>query len=974
MKLIATLLPANRRKYSVLFLLMWLAALLPAHGQGITMSGQLLSKSDRSPMIGAGVVLISLRDTNQLKETSADVNGRFQFRNVDAGDYKLKAVYLGFTNFELKVTATGTNQDLGTLSMEETSVKLKTVTINETAVRSVQKNDTTEYNANAFKTQPDANAQDLVTKMPGITLENGAVKAQGENVQKVLIDGKEFFGDDATLALKNLPAEVIDKIQVFDRMSDQAQFTRFDDGNSQKTINIVTKGGKSNGQFGKVFAGYGTDDRYTAGGNVNLFSGKRRISIIGLSNNINQQNFASQDLLGISSGGGGRGPGGGGPGGRGGGPGGWMGGPGGGQGGASNFLVGQQGGINTTHSIGLNYSDAWGKKVNVTASYFFNEAVNGTTSDVKRTYFLGNATQQFYNQSSDATSDNMNHRFSMRFEYNPDTSNALILSPRLSFQDNSSGSTVTGITSLDSNVLLNQSRNRNSAQNDGYSFNNNLLYRHKFFKPGRTVSLNIGTDVNHKTGESFLNAVNEYFIPTDSAAAFDQRTATKTDGYTLSSGLIYTEPLGEHSQLMFSYMPSYTHNLNDKETDTKDSTTQEYSNLNTVLSNKFDNTVNTQRGGLGYRYGNDRVNFMLSANYQWVELQGSQTFPASFQVDKTFRNLMPMAMYSYKFSRNSNLRMFYRTSTNAPSVSQLQNVVDNSNPLLLSTGNPNLRQEYSHMFITRYNLANPDKGRTFFWLFNTTYTSNYIGNSTQIFNGNSISLDGVILRSGAQLTQPVNLEGYWNASSFITYGLPVKLVKSNLNLNAGVTYNRTPSLINNAENDANTYALNGGVVLSSNISDQVDFTVSYSGYYNIVKNSIQAQLNNNYFYQLTSAKLNLMPWKGLVIGTDVTHTYYTGLSSSYNLNFVLWNAGIGYKFLKNRAADIRLNAFDLLNQNNSISRTVTGTYVEDAKTQVLRQYFMLVFTYNIRNFKTGPAGGGNGPGPAPEPGMGPGPR
>jgi hypothetical protein len=299
--------------------------------------------------------------------------------------------------------------------------------------------------------------------------------------------------------------------------------------------------------------------------------------------------------------------------------------------------------------------------------------------------------------------------------------------------------------------------------------------------------------------------------------------------------------------------------------------------------------------------------------------------------------------------------MYYRTSTNAPSISQLQSVIDNSNPLLLSTGNPNLEQEYSHMFITRYSLANIEKGRSLFLFLNTTYTANYIGSSTYIGKGTSSIIDGVTLNRGAQLTKPQNLQGYVNIGTFLTYGFPVKFLKSNLNINAGLTYNSTPSLINDAQNDASTYALNTGLVLSSNISEKIDFTVSYSPYYNIVKNSIQTQLNSNYFNQLSSAKFNWLPWKGLVITTDVTHTYYTGLGNGYNVNFFLWNAAIGYKFMKNRAADIRITSFDLLNQNNSISRTVTGTYIEDTKTQVLKRYFMVVFTYNIRNFKMGVA-------------------
>jgi hypothetical protein len=257
------------------------------------------------------------------------------------------------------------------------SQDLATVVITSTIAPATQKADTLQINASQYKVNPDASTEDLVRKMPGITIENGVVKAQGENVQKVTIDGRELFGDDATAALRNLPAEVVDKIQVFDRLSDQAQFSGVDDGNTTKGINIVTKANMRNGQFGRVFAGYGTDGRYAAGGNTTLLKENRRISIVGNFNNTNQQNFSQQDLLGVTSstgGGGFRGGGGGGGGGRpqGGGGGRPQGGGGGNFGGGNtgNFLVGQQNGINRTNAFGINYSDIWNKNVTVTGSYF----------------------------------------------------------------------------------------------------------------------------------------------------------------------------------------------------------------------------------------------------------------------------------------------------------------------------------------------------------------------------------------------------------------------------------------------------------------------------------------------------------------------------------------------------------------------------------------------------------------------------
>jgi uncharacterized membrane protein YgcG len=940
---------SSKRNWCILFSIFFLIISNKVSAQQAILSGQFLDSKDNTPLIGVGVMLMQKSDTTKVVQTSSDGKGEFVFKNLSNGDYKLKTFYVGYKKFEEDVIISSSSTKNQTYKLNQISTKLKALVIEEKAIRSVLKNDTTEYNASAFKVNTDANTHDLITKMPGITVEGGVVKAQGETLQKVLIDGKEFFGEDATIALKNLPAEVVDKIQVFDRLSDQSQFTGFDDGNTQKTMNITTRSGKSNGVFGKFFGGYGADEnlneRFNTGGNLNFFKGKRRISLIGISNNVNQQNFSSQDLLGVTGGSGGGG-------GRGGfGGGGGMGGQGGGSG--NNFLIGQQSGINTTSSVGLNYTDLWGKKISITGSYFFNDAMNATTNNLTRTYPSHTDTNQLYNQNSSSTSENMNHRFNLRFEYTIDTSNSIIITPKLSFQNFTSGYDLYAKNSV-LNDTLNTTSNKNNSSNSGYSFSNNILLRHKLAKYGRTVSLNIGTDVNDKTGTTDLYTKNNYYIPNDSAANFDQRTSVSANGYTLSTSLNYTEPIGKTAQLMLNYSPSYSANISDKETKIKDTVSGEFSHLNTILSSKFNSPITKQSGGLSYRMRLEKGMIMAGVNFQSVELSGSQTLPTDTSISRTYNNFLPNAMLSYKFTKNSNIRMFYRTSTNSPSLSQLQTLVDNSNPLMLSIGNPNLIQSYSQSFITRYSLSSTDKGTTFFAMINANTVSSFMGNSTIIGNGKTLTDEGILLSKGSQLSKPVNLDGYWNINSFLTYGIPVKLLKSNLNFNAGYTFNRTPSLINNISNTTNTSTLNSGFVLGSNISEKIDFTITYSSFYTIVENAIQPQLNSNYFYHVSSAKINLLPWKGLVLSSDITNNYYTGLGTTYNINYFLWNAGLGYKFTKNKAAELKIIAYDLLNQNNSITRTVTGTYIEDSRTNVLKRYFMLMFTYNIRKFNAGP--------------------
>lgn len=935
-----------KQKTISIFFLFFVPIITTFAQQATTIEGQIIGKKSKISLTGVVVTLTNKNDSTIRKNTLTDTNGKFKILNLNFGNYELRATYVGYKKLIENVKINEVNKNLGIFKMDESQNQLKDVTISESVIRSQQKNDTVEYNAKAFKTNPDANVQDLIIKMPGITVENGTVKAQGENVQRVTVDGKEFFGDDVTLALKNLPAEVIDKIQVFDKQSDQSQFTGFNDGNTQKSINIVTKPGKNLGKFGRLYAGAGTDERYTAGGNMNFFRGKQRISILGLSNNINQQNFGSQDLLGLQSGGsqggrGGRGFGGGGMG--------MLGGGGGGNA-SNNFVVGNQNGINKTNSAGINFSDVWAKKLTVTGSYFFNQSTNNTINQLQRTSFLSGGVNQLYNQNSESKSDNSNHRFNARFEYNLDSNNTFILTPKLSFQDNSSVSIINGLSTFN-NDSLNKTNTINSSNNSGVSLNNNILYRHKFLKQGRTISFNVGTDINNKNGSNNLGANNIFYFPTDSVSKFEQRTTTIGNNYTLSAALFYTEQIGKNGMIMANYSPSFTQNFNDKLTNTKDTLNGEYNIINNNLSSNFENTLTTQRGGINYRYKmGEKANIMIGANYQNVVLEGVQKTPSSVNVKKTFENILPNAMFSYQFSKQKNIRIFYRTNTNAPSINQLQTVIDNSNPLSLSTGNAQLTQEYSNILVTRYGLTNTDKGKTFNLFLNANNTQNYIGNSTFTVRDSVQVIDGITLNKGSQFSKPENFDGYWNINSFITYGFPVKKLKSNLNLNLGATYNKTPSKINNMINYTNTYMLTSGFALASNISEKIDFTISYTAFYNIVENTLNAKLNNNYFNQISSAKLNLLPWKGLVLRSEIINTYYTGLGNSFNQNFFLWTGGIGYKFLKNNAAEIVFNTYDILNQNNNISRTVSGNYIEDSKTQVLNRYYMLVFTYNIRSF------------------------
>ena len=620
-------------KISLVFFCLLSSFIFPksALAQSWSIYGTVRDSTDQQLLTGAYVILTSKSDS--LKAVNiTDEQGRFHFGVIKNGSYNLKVTFLGYKQFEKNIEYKGTAINVGDIIIVPQDKLLNEVEIRGQVIPTIQKGDTTEYNSQAYKTTPDASAEDLVRKMPGIVVENGKVQAQGEDVQEVTVDGKKFFGNDPTLALRNLPAEVIEKIQVFDKLSDQAQFTGFDDGQTTKTINIVTRRDRRNGQFGKMFAGIGSENTYQAGGNVNIFNGDQRISIIGQTNNINQQNFSTQDLLGVTSGGGGGRRGGGsmrmGRGGSGyqprGGGGNFRDG-----GSIENFLVGQQNGISTTHALGLNFNDNWGKKLEVNGSYFFNASKNNADQRSNQQYFIPNSADQFYDENYTAQSNNYNNRLNMRLDYKIDSANSILFIPSLNFQTNKSLVDLLAHTTQNEQ-LLSQSSNITDNKMNGYDLSNRILFRHHFSKTGRTLSIGLNSGNNKNDGNKSLYALNNFYndqlVTSDS---IDQITYNNTNGFSLSSNVVYTEPISKNSQIMANYSASYNAGNADKNAFNFDESTNSYHLMDTTLSNQFESKYITQHFGAGYRLHSQKYFMTFGMNYQIAQLKNQQLFPRS---------------------------------------------------------------------------------------------------------------------------------------------------------------------------------------------------------------------------------------------------------------------------------------------------------------------------------------------------------
>ncbi len=941
----------NNNKTALLGLFLSLLFFSSLQAQGIRVQGKVYSQGLNRPLPGANVRLLHQNDSSLVYATSTDTGGVFVFINPRSGSYYLEATYVGFEKLKKSITVMDAQTNLGILTMTQSVVPVEGMSIEELSPRAIQKHDTTEYTAGAYKVHKDATTEELISKMPGVTVQNGSVTAQGETVQQVLVDGKQFFGSDPTIALRNIPSEVVDRIQVFDKMSDQAQFTGFEDGKSTKTMNIVTRTNKRYGQFGRFNAGYGTDDRYVVSGSLNNFNADSRFSVLALTNNINQQNFSMQDLFGVMGDGGPRGggePGSGGGRRMGGTPGG--GGPG---GGGSNFFVGQQSGTSTVHSLDTNYTDSLFSGLYFMGSYFFNLTDNENPQTTSRQYLTSTDSNTTYDEQSESERKNYNHRVNFRAEYTIDTANSLTFTPQINFQDYKTTSSLNGINTLllsqSPSQILNSTLNDNGTNTDGHSSDTRLVYRHRFPVTGRTFSIDLNASENNKVVDGTQYSYNTYYTTSGTTIdTIDQRSHSLTKGYTLSTNLAYTEPVWTNTQLQLNYSPSYSRNTADKRVNRYDAMSSAYL-FDTSLSNVAENTYRTHSGGLSVRYRNEGFNMSVGANYQIAGLHSDQSFPTSLTLSKTFYSILPNLMMNYELTRRKNIRFFYRASTASPSISQLQQVVDNTNELFLSAGNPDLKQSSSHSVMARGMFSGGENTTTMMMFLMYTYTNDYIANSTFIAQRDTI-LNDIALKQGAQLTRPVNLDKYWSLRSFYSYGFPITEISSNLNLNAGVTYSRTPGFLNNVENTSNGLILSPGIVLGSNVSEDVDFTLSYMANFNRTKNSARTSLDNSYYSHNAGARVNWQSWEGFVLRSDVNHTRYSGLSSSLDQNYWLWNISLGKKIFSNERGEITFSVSDILNQNKSISRRVTETYIEDTQTHPLQRYYLLTFSYNLRNF------------------------
>ncbi len=917
-----------KKQLLLLSLFIFFSAWLQAQKDG-SIKGLVKDTAANLPIGDATVTILRSADSSLVSFTRTNDQGFFSLRNIGPGQYRLLITHVGYRNTERSFIISGALPfiDFGRLPLAGTATLLTEVTVTQERPPVTIRNDTIEFNAGSFKTKPNAVVEDLLKKFPGIQVDkDGKIKANGEEVKRVLVDGKEFFGNDPKMATKNLPADAVDKVQVFDRKSEQSRFTGFDDGNSEKTINLTIKPEKKNGVFGKATAGAGDKGLYEGNFNVNSFSGDRQLSAIGLVNNTNKQGFSFMDILNFSGGlpGSGR---------------------------SGSFDIGNsslpiQGagsneGITTTRAGGLNYNNNWQKKVDFMSNYFYNHKQTGIAENIQQQWLLpGNHFTTLRNNNSG--NSNENHRVNITADYKLDTANAVKIVSALNLQQSQYNVSSRYHSAAADGNLLNSGEANSFIGGSGYSWASSALFRHRFPKKGRTFSATLSLNINNNNSNGGLRSQNNYYDSVgrlQQADTIDQLNRQSSRNNTYGVVASYTEPLSKKSLLEFNYNFSRIHGLSDKATFDADKQSGKYSLLNELLTNRFLNNYTTNKPGINWRFQQKKYSFVFGAAVQVAELQSNfHLLAKDSAIGRSFFNLLPNANLQFNVSQYQNIRVFYNSYSSQPSVTQLQPIADNSDPLNIKIGNPALKQAYNQQLQAHYISFDPYRHTSFFASLNASLTGNSIVNADQVDS------------QGQRTTRPVNVNGVYNASINTAWGFPVRKLKSKLNLNSALAESHTVGFVNTQRNNINTLTASQEITWNYSLLEWLDLGAGTEITYNKVSYSLQGQPGINYWAQHYTFDMNLYLPHGFSIASDIDYTTRNGLAQGYNINEALWNAGIARQVFKSKQGEFRLQVYDILNQHTGISRSSNQNYIEDKSYNVLKRYFQFSFTYNISRF------------------------
>ncbi len=896
--------------------------------------------TDTSSRINLSNAVIALLRTDSVLHsfTRSNNEGAFLIDNADTGNYILLVTQNRYADYVDKIQLQPGVKDIGEILMTLKENLLQEVVVRQKIAAMRMKGDTLEYNADSFQVKEGATVEEMLRILPGIQVDkNGNITAQGEKVNKVMVDGEEFFGDDPTIATKNLQANAIDKVQVFDKKSEQAEFSGIDDGQKNKTINLTLKEDKKKGYFGKVELSAGPGDKWNNSAMLNNFKGKKKLSGFGIMSNTGRTglNWEEQNSYGNQN--------------------------------SSIEFDEDMGGVMIwsdndefsspsfrgegfpkSWSTGINYSDKFNnEKQNFNGNVRLYKLNSLGASNTFSQSVLPDSL--FYNtQSSNTSSSKLRSSAGLNYEWKVDSFTSVKVTASGYKGSNESNSNYISEALNDIKAPINQSSRTTLLSGDNSNINTNLLLRKKFRKAGRTLSLNLSQETNNNEQNGFLFALNSFYDDGGIIFLRDSVDQNKLNDYhtsTFNGKVSYTEPLIKNVFSDFSYATSLTNSEAKRYTYEKNAD-DKYNILNDTFSNHYLFDVLTHSGGAGLKYNGKKIVAGAGTNIASTTFNQKNVLQQSEQ-KREYINFFPRANFVYKFSQSSRFSVNYNGQTSQPTIEQIQPVADNTNPLILRIGNPGLKQEFRNNIYFNFNT---------YKVFTQSGMYSYGGFSS---TSNQIVTSTTTDTLGRTIYRYINSDGNFNFNA--SWYFFKKLKKPGIDINGGVNYNRSRyvNFINDKINTTNNN--NVGINIGANKNEEKKYYASYNGNVNYTTStsSINAAVTTNYFIQNHNFDATVyLPWKmELNNSIEVEIRQKTDLFSNNNL--VLWNGYIGKKIFKQDKGLIKLVAHDVLDQNRGYMRNANTNVISETRYTSIGRFFLLSFTYNFSKTAAG------APAPAP---------
>jgi len=895
--------------------------------------GSVLDTADRLKLLNSSVSVLNAKDSTLKSFTRADADGNFMLDRLTKGKYILMVTYPGYADYveSFSLDSLKPQQDFGLVHMFLKSKLLEDVLIKGNVAAIKINGDTTEFNAAAYKIQPNSKVEDLLKQLPGIQVDkDGKITAQGQTVSKVLVDGEEFFGDDPTLVTKNIRGDMVDKVQLFDKKSDQATFTGVDDGQKEKTINIKLKEDKKNGYFGKLDGGVGTDGYYETQALFNRFKGKMKFSGYGTLSNTGKTGLSWEDSNKMGNGGGFE------------------------FADDGNIYIGGSGsdelesfggryngqGIPTTASGGLHFDTKWDADKKSINTNFKSGAI--TVDGATNTISQNNLPTGVIISNSDQTSHNymFRNKLDAVYQVKLDSTSNLKISVDGTAKKTDVTTNYMARSFRGDNSKLNQSER--SVNNDGTQqlFNFSAFYTKKFKKKGRTLSVNLSEAIKSNETTGFLYADNTFYLANgnlDREQITDQLKTVDAKSSVSTVNITYTEPVAKYLSVVFNYGLSVNESISDRKSFNR-SASGNYDALDNIFSNDFKLSQITNQGGAIASFNRKKtvVNFgtkVSAVNFDQLDRLSDRKF------NRNFTNWNPQASYQYKFSSQQSLSIRYTGSTRQPSVDQIQPVRVNTDPLNITLGNENLRPSFSNNINAYYNSYKVIGSKSFY------------ANASYSFTENSIVNNTTTDAEGKSTFQSVNLKGK-QASNFYGYFSYNRKIKILTEVNAGLGFNVNGNTSYNYVNGAENKNTSGSYSANLNVSKYVEKKYSVRFYvgpnYTTGSSSLQQQLNNNGWGLNGNIYATVyLPGK-FELSTDGDYQF-TEATASFSENFsrLIWNASMSRKFLKSEQLKASIKVNDLLNQNTGFSRSAYGNFITQTSSLTIQRYFMFSLTWDF---------------------------